>query len=443
MMLGFNIIQSILSILEIRFCVWLMEKLALPRFTGIKQRILVWIAAGIGGGSYAVSRWISVYYSWIASLIVLGELVLFSALIFREDRGVAIFIASNFLFIGGLLDLVLMSAVEIVLPNTGMRIYVEDVNSGCRITVMLISKGLLWATFFLIQKIFEQEVLPELKKTSIRILCIVFCAVEYITVTLFFEPFFNKKTMPYGFCGILWLYCALTLLALGLFCSLINYLSQKNQIKLQEIQLDQMNYDYQKMMDLYISRAAVYHDMKNHFIVLKEMMQSGEWKRVENYLERISRPFWQNDSSIRTGHVILDLILNCKIREAKEEDIHVNYNVIGRAESELKLTDVEICALMGNLWDNAIEACRKVEKSKRNITFSLKIQHNMIACEMKNPCTDIRTDEKGKLLTTKDDTTMHGIGMRTIQRILERHEGEIEYGTKEGEFWLRFMMFDA
>lgn len=443
MILIYNIIQTVISILEIRLCIRMMEKFAEPRFEGNRQKLIVWIVSLGTGGLYGVNRWIAGYYSWLMILTVLGVLALAAIGMFRQYRGIAVFSAANFLFVGGMIDLILMSVAETVMQRPGMFIYLEDNNSLYRIMVMCMSKSILYIFCRILCERIKSDIIFYMKGWKIRVFCFAFCILEYVSVRLFVEPLnVGLNFMVNGtYLSGLVIYFMLILLLICFFGIVILYTEKKNQIRIQDMFLENLKYDYQKMLQLYQAKEAIYHDFRNHLLILGSYVREGKPEGLYAYLDQISRPFLDRDEKFQTGHPGMDMIMNSKLREAREQGIRVKVETEGKIDFELHMTDVELCALIGNIWDNAGEACMKLSKEERWIDVYLKIRQEMILFEMVNPYKDIRMDKEGELLTTKKEG-VHGIGMRNIRMITDRHQGYLNYYTEDGRFKLELMIYN-
>lgn len=179
MIMWWNILQSIVTILEIRVCVWLMECFGKPRYYGKKQRIVVWIVTIGVGILYVLNRWIATYYSRVIILLSLILLGLATFWIFVYYRGPAFLVAINYLMIGGLLDLAFMGIAEAVTRRQGFFVYIFNTNNGYRIAIMCLSKLLLFFVFWLLQKNIDREVVYHLTEKEIKVLCVSLCVIEY------------------------------------------------------------------------------------------------------------------------------------------------------------------------------------------------------------------------------------------------------------------------
>ena len=88
-----------------------------------------------------------------------------------------------------------------------------------------------------------------------------------------------------------------------------------------------------------------------------------------------------------------------------------------------EITDEEACALLGNLWDNAIEACDRTQEKEPWIDFQMHIRPGKFLIEISNPYQEVLKDESGNLRSVKKEKGIHGIGMKTIRDIAERYHG--------------------
>ena len=94
----------------------------------------------------------------------------------------------------------------------------------------------------------------------------------------------------------------------------------------------------------------------------------------------------------------------------------------------------EMCILLGNLLDNAIEAVREVERKKRKIQVRMMTPNNMFLLENQNPYEEVRKKTEQQYLTTKTDHTLHGLGLGSVKQIVEKNGGFLEISDENQEF---------
>lgn len=442
MTLFWNILQSIITILEIRVCVWMMECFARPRYHGIKQKIVVWIVSLGVGGAYALNRWMAAYYSRTVIWTVLGIMCLVALWVFAYYRGVAVFVAANYLLIGGLLDLVVMGIAELVTQNPGLFVYIDYVNDRYRMGVMIVSKLLLFLICWMIRKRVDRTVIYHFTGKGVFVVCLLLCATEYVGIHTLNKILSTNLGITKDFLFGSVFYLIIVMLMLVMAGIVILYYDKKDQLKQQTLYLQSLDYENQRMIRLYRERETLYHDFKNHLFLLDTYVQNGEMDEFREYMDSIKKPFLEKPVAYRTGHTIMDLILNYKISEADSQHISVRCRIRGYMTYQLSMTDEEVCSLLGNLWDNAIEACQKLEEGERWINFEMRITENKFLMEITNPCGKILWDEDGRLRTTKTDKGPHGIGVRTIKDITECHGGYFNYVLEDHAFRVEVMIYN-
>ena len=109
-----------------------------------------------------------------------------------------------------------------------------------------------------------------------------------------------------------------------------------------------------------------------------------------------------------------------------QADIHLRETI--------PLEGPELCALLGNLLDNAMEACAKVETGLRQVRLRLRADRGLFILRLSNPCKGEVKRQGEHLVTSKADTARHGIGTESVRAIVEEHSGSVEFTEKDGTF---------
>ena len=218
------------------------------------------------------------------------------------------------------------------------------------------------------------------------------------------------------------------------------FLKQKYRIMYEQIKIQNIVYcdQYAAMEKKYREKEQVYHDFRNHMIILQRLVFCDKIIEAQNYLSNLLKNE-KRECMQKIGHPILDYLLQVKILEAQQKNIQIeekyDCNLCQLDDESLK----DWGALLGNLWDNAIEGCECCGEKKK-IFFSMKQIGNMIQVQMENTC---RSDVNPKRLeTTKADFKIHGIGMQSIGFVVEKHEGMIDRKCKDGIFQMKIIMIE-
>ena len=152
------------------------------------------------------------------------------------------------------------------------------------------------------------------------------------------------------------------------------------------------------------------HDFKNHMLVLQNLLQNNKIKEAENYLLSIGAPVCESSSSIWTGNLVIDFILDYKKKEAEEKGI--DFIINADAVYTNKIRNEDICIILANLLDNAIEAAREHKGPKRWIHVTIRKIGDLLLFKIQNSIGHV-PDRKGKFLrSTKENVGLHGIGLK-------------------------------
>ena len=178
------------------------------------------------------------------------------------------------------------------------------------------------------------------------------------------------------------------------------------------------------------------HDFHNHLQTLKGYIEAGESERALKYIEELDYGVMNTDPLLKTGNVSVDVILSAKIAKAKSKGINVT--VKANLPDNLNITDVELSIVIGNLLDNAIEACTASTDKEPFIRVYLVMKSNMLYFSMLNSSGD-KLKKDGSLFNSKKGG-FHGFGLRRAESIIEKHGGWIKYNSEDGAFSSEFLV---
>ncbi|MDE5738285.1 MAG: GHKL domain-containing protein [Oscillospiraceae bacterium] len=201
-------------------------------------------------------------------------------------------------------------------------------------------------------------------------------------------------------------------------------LIDKMQLKVYKSQLTNFEKQYEEMQQ-------IRHDMKNHLQCIYILLQKHENDEAQAYVEDIV----QNKlnfgyARVKTGHRIVDIIANTKLAQCSVEQITTTVNI---NYFELEMDDVDICIILGNLFDNAIEACKDI-KGKRFLFFEIVQRKGYVNLVIRNSISDSVLKHNPELRTTKKIKLFHGIGLNSVKNTVSRYGGMIDFYEKNQEF---------
>lgn len=210
---------------------------------------------------------------------------------------------------------------------------------------------------------------------------------------------------------------------------------KKTYLKLAEYLTGQSEQHLNEVRSIHREMRGYKHDFHHHLQALKGQLEAGETGRALAYIEQLDSQLMQVDTLLKTGNVSLDAILSAKIAQAKAENIAVT--VKANVPDSLTVSDLELSIVVGNLLDNAIEACRAAPE-ERFIRIFIGLKGNMLYFSMLNAAGKKRK-KTGSLFATHKKG-IHGFGLRRAEAILEEHGGWVKYNSEEGAFTSEFLV---
>lgn len=192
----------------------------------------------------------------------------------------------------------------------------------------------------------------------------------------------------------------------------------------------QMKYNLES--EYYLSLAenqketdALWHDMKKHILLMKSLVHNVEDDVSKQYLEELELDMKDKIKIVRTKQPIISALLTEQLKRAEKADVFLDLDV--RLESESKVRPVDLCIILGNLFDNAFEACSSIPlETKRYIKVEIKQRENSLIIRMENPRT---AGAKIKKRTGK-----HGLGLNNVRKAVGKYNGNVEIDQSDKSF---------
>ena len=188
---------------------------------------------------------------------------------------------------------------------------------------------------------------------------------------------------------------------------------------------------YAEVENMYSQTRGWRHDYRNHIQVLAGYAEMGDLEAVKTYLRELRFDLENVDTVLRTGNKMTDVILNSKISLAKSKNIAV----IADAHVPVSLTtsEIDLCIIMGNLFDNAIEACMQLSEEERMIRIYMDMKNTQLYMSFTNTTAHKKQKkEAGRFRSTKG--VGHGYGLVRVDTVIERCHGYINRNSEDGAF---------
>ena len=208
---------------------------------------------------------------------------------------------------------------------------------------------------------------------------------------------------------------------------------QEQKDKMQIAQLNQQFAYYQEKLKDEEKVRSVYHDMKNHLLVLQRQINSPETAEM---VEKLQSQVAMYEDYEHTGNDILDIILKEKSETAREK--HIALSVTADLKGVDFIEPLDISTIFGNGLDNAIEASEKLSEEQRAILVKAGKMQNFFSVLIENNC--LQDSGNTKSCTTKNDDFLHGFGISNMRKAVEKYDGQLMTKCENGKFTLKILI---
>ncbi len=189
-------------------------------------------------------------------------------------------------------------------------------------------------------------------------------------------------------------------------------------------------HQYEETKEMYLNMRGWRHDYHNHIQSVKAYLALGQTDEAVSYLDEVDADLTQVDSYIRSGNLMADAILNSKLSLAEKEKIRVDCTA--KLPEKLALSDVDLCVLLGNLLDNAIEACQQIEPGQRFLRVYMVLIKEQLYISIQNAAKEILNFNERNYITSKRG--QHGLGMMRVKLLVDKYEGCLNLQNEPGIF---------
>ncbi len=180
------------------------------------------------------------------------------------------------------------------------------------------------------------------------------------------------------------------------------------------------------------------HDWKNRIQVLQGIAEQENVQLLYEYVSEIENKANEYQVYSNTGNLLIDSIINSKLDNARKKKIEIEASVM--LPANLSINTDDIIVILGNLLDNAIEACERL-KEFRTISFLMKYEGGCILINIKNSFDEVIRTSEDEFVTRKEDKELHGIGLKSVRNTIEKYNGILEILAEENLFSVDVMMY--
>ena len=217
----------------------------------------------------------------------------------------------------------------------------------------------------------------------------------------------------------------------------MRFFSKKIDKELAAYQQELMETHYHEVDNMYQQMRGWRHDYRNHIQTMKAYASVGNWEALSHYLDLLDEDLTTVDTVVKTGNPMTDAILNSKISLAKSKNIQVIADA--HIPVKLKSSEIDLCCIIGNLFDNAIDASLKLPEEQRLIRIYMDIKNTQLYISFTNFTAGKKMKKEGNLFPSAKGEG-HGFGLARIDAIVERQEGYISRNSEDGAFTTEILL---
>ena len=185
------------------------------------------------------------------------------------------------------------------------------------------------------------------------------------------------------------------------------------------------------LQELYERLRVLRHDLGNQMLGLYGFAREGDYDGLMAHLESLQTEVTQASFFALTSEPQLDAILGVKLQQASRLNIRTSYHFV--IPGRLAIDSTDLCAIFGNIFDNALEAAAKVERDDRYLDLATTPVEDMWCIRLENASDGKYKEDSGRLLSVKKGA-YHGIGLSRVQSLVEKNGGFVIIDAKAKSF---------
>lgn len=220
----------------------------------------------------------------------------------------------------------------------------------------------------------------------------------------------------------------------------MSFLSKQIDKRLAAYQRELIETHYQEVENMYRQVRGWRHDYRNHIQMMKVLTANADQEGLKAYLDQLDTDLNTVDTVMKTGNAMADAILNSKTSLAKSKGIPVQ--VDAHIPVKLKMSELDLCCILGNLFDNAIEASLSLPEDRRLIRVYMDMKGSQLYISFTNFTAAKKMEKVGKRFRTIKGEG-HGFGLVRIDNIIERLDGYLSRNSEDGAFTTEILIPQA
>lgn len=211
----------------------------------------------------------------------------------------------------------------------------------------------------------------------------------------------------------------------------MSFFSKQIDKRIAAYQRELIETHYREVENMYRQIRGWRHDYRNHIQMMKVLAANGDMDALKAYLDELDTDLNTVDTVVKTGNPMADAILNSKISLARSRNIPTQ--VDAHIPVKLKMSELDLCCIIGNLFDNAMEASMALPEEKRMIRVYMDMKGTQLYISFTNFTAAKKLSKVGKGFKTSKGEG-HGFGLVRIDDIASRYDGYLSRNSEDGAF---------
>lgn len=422
-------VEYIASFVEMYMGTYFCSTFVLQEVDKYTKRKMLALAI-LGAGLIIVLNHIELF-SYVTAYIVIAFLVLMQWMCFRKK-----YILSFVLVIAYELFLILIDFVVLYLASLIMNVsteYILAAHGFIRLACVLLSKSILVIVVVSLNQFFSYKKLIRPIYIALMCLCSIFLFLSNLVLVHLELTLSNETASSFTIFFFITSF-GIELLLFFLILKMAEYHEQKQTNLLIEMNNKMLQKSLKETEQTFELWRHSVHDYKNHVIALRQMAEENKYEQIKSYLAQESEIIDKKLFLIKTGNSVVDTIINVKNSYAMKRGIL--FVVHAKIKEGLHISDIDIATILGNLLDNAIEA--SLQEENPYIEIEVKTEKKLLVLNIRNKCSKMMDLELGK--TNKENLQFHGIGLKSVSRVVKKYDGEMNLEHKNQEYKVTIMI---
>lgn len=226
-------------------------------------------------------------------------------------------------------------------------------------------------------------------------------------------------------------FAAIYLIGFYYMVNLLEKEAQMQKLRLAQERAQNQIRLYQDMKQHYEQQRRRQHDHRNELHCIQGLIEGGKTEEALRYIANLTGNIKQRQLCVNTNHSVVNVMLNQKYVQAC--DSQITMTMVCNDLSGLTVSEEDLVVLLGNLLDNALEACEKLEHN-RVIQVKMVLEEEQLVLAVRNPAREPVQSKDHRILTSKRDKERHGIGLLNVDDVIRRNGGTSVLKWEDGWF---------